>query len=101
MIRHIVEFKLAAEDEAQRAQDADGIRDHLSALVGVIDGLRSVTVERDLGLVAGHWDVVLVSEHDDNAALEAYQAHPAHKDATAWVSGVVTDRAAIDYEVAG
>lgn len=99
MIRHIVEFKLSATDPVQRAQDADGIRSHLTALVGVIPGLQGMTVAPDLGLVDTHWDVVLVSDHDDNAALEAYQAHPAHKDASAWVSGVVTDRAIIDFEV--
>lgn len=100
MIRHIVEFKLASADDAGRAAAADGIRDRLSALVGVIDGLLGVVVERDLGLVAGHWDVVLISEHDDNAALEAYQSHPAHVEAAAWIGTVVTDRAVVDFAVA-
>lgn len=101
MIRHIVEFKLAATDPAQRAKDADGIREHLTALVGAIPGLRGMTVSPDLGLVDTHWDVVLVSDHDDNAALEGYQAHPAHKEASAWVSTVVTDRAIVDFEMPG
>jgi hypothetical protein len=101
MIRHIVEFKLAATDPAQRATDAAGIREHLTALVGQVPGLQRMSVEPDLGLVDSHWDVVLVSDHDDNAALEAYQAHPLHKDASAWVSTVVTERAIVDFEVAG
>jgi len=49
-------------------------------------------------VVGGHWDVVLVSEHDSNDDLEAYQAHPAHREAAAWVSTVVNDRATVDYE---
>ena len=101
MIRHIVEFRLAATEPAQRATDAAVIRESLTALVGVIPGLIGMTVAPDLGLVDGHWDVVLVSDHDDNAALEAYQAHPAHKEAAARVSEVVTDRAIVDFEVAG
>jgi hypothetical protein len=101
MIRHIVAFKLSATDEAQRTTDADGIREHLSALLGVIPGVRDLAVHRDLGLVDTHWDVVLVSDHDDNAALEGYQAHPAHKDASAWISTVVTDRAIVDFELEG
>lgn len=100
MIRHIVEFRLAATDPAQRANDADGIRARLGALVGVVPGLQRLEVHRDLGLIDTHWDVVLVSDHDDNAALEGYQAHPAHREVSAWISTVVTDRAVIDFETA-
>ncbi|HEV7741265.1 MAG TPA: Dabb family protein [Pseudolysinimonas sp.] len=99
MIRHIVEFKLAATDPAQRATDADGIRQHLTSLQGVVTGLRSITVLPDLGRVEGHWDLVLVSEHDSAEALEGYQAHPAHREASAWVAARVSDRAVIDYEL--
>ena len=98
MIRHIVAFKLAAGDPEQRADDARGIHDRLTALLGVVPGLRMITVERDLGLVDGHWDLVLVSEHDTNPELEAYQVHPAHAEAAAWVGTVVSDRAVVDYQ---
>lgn len=99
MIRHIVLFRLAATDDAQRRDDAHGIAERLQALETQIAGIQSIRVDRDLGLVAGHWDVALVSEHDDNAALEAYQVHPAHKEAAAWIGSVVTDRAVVDYSV--
>ncbi len=97
MIRHIVLFRLAADDDAQRRDDAHGIAERLEALETQIAGIQSIRVDRDLGLVDGHWDVALVSEHDDNAALEAYQAHPAHQEAAAWVGTVVSDRATVDY----
>ena len=99
MIRHIVLFRLAATDEVQRRDDAHGIAERLQALETQIAGIVSIRVDRDLGLVDGHWDVALVSEHDDNAALEAYQVHPAHKEAAAWIGTVVTDRAVVDYSV--
>lgn len=99
MIRHIVLFKLAADDEAQRRDDAHGIAERLEALETQIAGIQSIRVDRDLGLVNGHWDVALVSEHDDNAALEAYQVHPAHKDAAAFIASVISDRAVVDYSV--
>ena len=100
MIRHIVMFTLTATDEAQRATDVEEIRRRLDALVGVVEGLRSVTFNRDLGLIeAGHWDAVLVSEHDDNAALEGYQAHPDHQAAGAFIRSVTGERATVDYEV--
>jgi hypothetical protein len=99
MIRHIVLFRLASDDEAQRRDDAHGIAERLEALETQIAGIRSIRVDRDLGLVPGHWDVALVSEHDDNAALEAYQVHPAHKEAAAFIASVISDRAVVDYSV--
>ena len=100
MIRHIVMFTLSATDAAQRESDIAEVRARLDALVGVVPGLRSISFEPDLGLIeAGHWDAALVSEHDDNAALEAYQAHPAHQEAGAFIRTVTGDRATVDYEV--
>jgi heme-degrading monooxygenase HmoA len=99
MIRHIVLFRLAATDEVQRRDDAHGIAERLQALETQIEGIVSIRVDRDLGLVDGHWDVALVSEHDDNAALEAYQVHPAHKEVAAYIGTVITDRAVVDYSV--
>jgi Stress responsive A/B Barrel Domain len=99
MIRHIVLFRLAAIDELQRRDDAHGIAERLQALETQILGIVSIRVDRDLGLVEGHWDVALVSEHDDNAALEAYQVHPAHKEVAAYIGTVISDRAVVDYSV--
>jgi heme-degrading monooxygenase HmoA len=99
MIRHIVLFRLAAIDELQRRDDAHGIAERLQALETQIPGIVSIRVDRDLGLVEGHWDVALVSEHDDNAALEAYQVHPAHKEVAAYIGTVISDRAVVDYSV--
>jgi Stress responsive A/B Barrel Domain len=100
MIRHIVMFTMSATDAGQRDRDIADVRSRLDALVGVVPGLRSMTFEPDLGLVAdGHWGAVLLSEHDDNAALEGYQAHPAHREAGAFIASVTTvDRATVDYE---
>lgn len=99
MIRHLVMFTLASKDETQRATDVAEVRGRLAALVGVIPGLRTISLEPDLGLVAGHFDVVLISDHDDNAALEAYQAHPSHVDASAFIRSVTSDRATVDFEI--
>lgn len=98
MIRHIVAFRLASADPTQRTLDARGIHDHLTALVEAVPTVNSIEVGRDLGFVHDHWDVVLVSVHDSNANLEAYQVHPEHLKAAAWVATVVNDRATVDYE---
>ena len=100
MIRHIVAFQLTSASDAERAADISQMQERLGALVGVIPGLSSMALKPDLGLVEGHWDVVLVSEHDDNEALEGYQAHPAHLEAAAFIRSVTSsDRVTVDYEV--
>ena len=100
MIRHVVMFNLSAAADSERAADIAEMQSRLNALVGVVPGLQSMTLQPDLGLLEDHWDVVLVSEHDDNEALEGYQAHPAHKEAGAFILSVTnSDRATVDYEV--
>jgi len=100
MIRHVVMFNLSAAADSERAADIAEMQSRLNALVGVVPGMRSMTLQPDLGLLEDHWDVILVSEHDDNEALEGYQAHPAHKEAGAFIRSVTnSDRATVDYEV--
>jgi len=78
---------------------ASRITERLQALETEIAGIQSIRVDRDLGLVDGHWDVALVSEHGDNAALEAYQVHPAHVEVATWIGAVISDRAVADYSL--
>ena len=100
MIRHVVAFQLTAASDAERAADISGMQERLAALVGVVPGLQSISLKPDLGLLEDHWDVILVSEHDDVEALEGYQAHPAHLAAGAYVRSVTSsERVTIDYEM--
>ena len=99
MIRHIVLFQLSAASEEERVADISGMQERLAALVGVVPGLQSISLKPDLGLLEDHWDVALVSDHDDNEALEGYQAHPAHQEAGAFIRSVTNDRATVDYEL--
>ena len=100
LIRHIVIFTLTSDDAQQREADIVAVRERLQALVGVVPGLRSVVFEPDLGLIASHQDAVLVSEHDDNAALEGYQAHPGHIEAAGFIASVTgPSRAVVDHEL--
>ena len=100
MIRHVVMFNLSAAADSERAADISEMQSRMTALVGVVPGLQSMSLKADLGLVEDHWDVVLISEHDDNEALEGYQAHPAHQEAGAFIRSVTnSDRATVDFEV--
>ena len=101
MIRHVAVFKLTPADAEQRAANLTGMQERLAALVGVVPGLRSMVVEPDLGNTPGNWEVAIVTEHDDDAAFEVYQAHPAHAEASAWIDEFIADRAVVDFELPG
>lgn len=99
MIRHIVSFRLRADDPDQRKVDVAGIRDRLEPLAHTVPGVLDLRVHGDLGLVDSHWHAVLVADYPDNGALEAYQTHPDHVAAVEWVNTVVADRAVVDFEI--
>lgn len=97
MIRHIVTWRLAAEDAQQRADDARGIKERLEALRGVVPAER-IEVGIDLGEVEGNWDVVLVSDFATAADLAAYQEHPRHREVLPFMRSVTSARSCVDYE---
>ena len=99
MIRHIVAWNLTATDPAQRTTDFDQLKAKIEGLVGVVPGLQSATVSRDIGNAGGNWDVVLVSEHDDAEALAVYQQHPEHVIVAGFTRSVTKDRVCVDVEV--
>ncbi|UCR87990.1 Dabb family protein [Mycetocola spongiae] len=98
-IRHVVTWKLAATDEAERTAHAREMRERLTALVGQIESIRHLEVGINSVYPENNWHVVLVSEFDDVAGLDAYQVHPLHQEIVTFVRSVTAERAAVDYEV--
>jgi hypothetical protein len=96
-LRHVVAWKLGAEDVATRDDQARRIADRLLALVGVVPSIGTMTVGPNV--VEGNWDVALVADFADRAALDAYQVHPVHQEVVAYVRSVVSDRVAVDFEL--
>ncbi len=99
MIRHIVAWNLIPTDPAERTNTFEQMKTQIEGLVGVVPGLRSAKVSRDVGTTAGNWDVVLISEHDDEEALAVYQQHPEHVTVAGYTRSVTKDRVAIDVQV--
>ncbi len=96
-LRHVVAWKLAADDESTRAAQAKEIADRLNALVGVVPTIGQLRAGANV--VEGNWDVALVADFADHDALGAYAVHPAHLEVVAYVRSVVSDRVAVDFEV--
>ena len=53
------------------------------ALKGKIDVIRSLKVGADVLRLDRSFDTALIATFDDEAALEAYDVHPAHQDIVA------------------
>lgn len=99
MIRHVVSWKLAAEDAAVRAEQAAEIAARLLALDGVVPQLLSISAGANVAYPDANWDVSLVADVASIADLEAYQVHPAHEEVVAYVRSVVSSRVAVDFEI--
>ena len=99
MIRHIVLWKLKAQDTAGKAASAATIAGVLEPLALSLHGVRSLRVHANSAYLGANWDLVLVGDYDSLEALDAYQVHPDHVAAVATVRQHTADRAAVDFEV--
>ncbi|MFT4229569.1 MAG: Dabb family protein [Microbacterium sp.] len=97
-LRHVVAWRLATDDESLRREQARRICDDLTALGAVIPAIDDIRVGPDV-VGGGNWDVALVADFADRAALDAYLEHPDHQAVVAYVRSVVSDRVAVDFEV--
>lgn len=98
-IRHVVAWKLAAEDDATRAEHAAEVARRLSGLVGIVPSIRALSAGPNAAYADINADVAIVVDFDDVAGLDAYQTHPAHQEVAAYVRSVVQSRMAVDFEV--
>ncbi|MDJ0336357.1 Dabb family protein [Salinibacterium sp. G-O1] len=99
MIRHIVTWKLKAQDDAGKADAVAAIAGALEPLVDVIPGIQSLVVRPNVAYFGSNWDVLVMGDYDSLDALETYMTHPDHVTAAAVVREHASDRAAIDFEL--
>jgi hypothetical protein len=98
MIRHIVSWKLKAEDAAGKDAAFAAMAEAFGPLPHEIPSLKALHLGRDLGETSGNWDVVLITEHATTADLADYQGHPAHQPVKAVIGSLYSERAAVDFE---
>jgi hypothetical protein len=96
MIRHVVSWTL--REDLDRDGTVARIRELLTGLVGVIPSIRSLQVVENVAYPGKNQDVAVVAAFDDLAGLDEYQVHPDHQAAAAEIRGMVTARAAIDWQ---
>jgi heme-degrading monooxygenase HmoA len=100
MLKHIVMWKLKENAEgADRAANAREMKRRLDACAGIVPGMRAFEVTLAQPNLEATYDVVLYSEFEDRAALEAYARHPAHQALVPFISAIREARQCMDYIV--
>ena len=94
MIRHIVLWRLKPEG---RLRFGD-VRAALEAQLGRIPGLLRVEVGRSFATGRRAVDFALCCDFESRDALEAYHAHPAHRETRGIVDSLVEEHWIVDYE---
>ncbi len=98
MVKHMIIWKFKDEIPNKEARALE-IKTALEGLVGKIDGLVEMHIlTQRYDCSAG--DLMMDSAFENKAALEAYQAHPLHKEiANGIVRPSMQQRLSFDYEV--
>jgi hypothetical protein len=99
MIRHVVNWKLAAEDAAARELAATEIVTALTALPALIPEIIAFEVGRNVAYPDTNWDLVLIADFASLDDLGAYQAHPEHQKVAPIVGARVSARSTVDFVV--
>jgi len=99
MIKHVVMWRVRGTSAEERREQADKIRAALETLRGNIPGMSSLEVGIGPGGDEQYGDVVLISTHDDWAALKGYQVHPAHVEVARVIAAARIERRVLDFEV--
>ena len=88
-------------DEAEGADKAANlatVREDLHALRGLVPGMGAFEVAIGADPLEHSYDLVLYSEFDSVAALQAYATHPRHVAVAQFIGKVRTARVCMDYE---
>ncbi|MCM1269508.1 MAG: Dabb family protein [Ruminococcus flavefaciens] len=99
MIKHIVMFKLKEADGKTEYENALEAQKRFDNVIAEVKELKKGEVVINSKYAPeSNYTIALICEFDDIAALNAYQAHPAHVEFGKFIGTVKTERACIDYE---
>ncbi|MDF9824798.1 heme-degrading monooxygenase HmoA [Breznakia sp. PF5-3] len=97
MIRHVVMWKLKEDlTPFEREQLMLEFKLNMSNLGPIVEGIVKIEVIVDI-LDSSNMDMLLISEFESKDALNQYQNHPKHKDATKCLKGMAKIRSCVDY----
>ena len=100
VMRHIVMWNVAGDRPQEKAEAIAAIRREFEALKDLIPGMLHLEIGIDTSRISYACDVVLVTDFESPAALEAYAVHPAHLAARDRLEGLRIARHQVDYPIA-
>ena len=101
MIRHIVMWNVRGASRDEKLANIERLKASFHSLRGRIPGLLRLEIGVDSSGVDYACDVVLVSDFESQAALDAYATHPEHLRVKAEIGDMRTARHQVDYQVTG
>ena len=99
MIRHIVMWDVRGDTPGSKAANVERLRASFHSLRGRVPGLLRLEVGADTSGVDYACDVVLVSDFESQAALDAYASHPEHLRVRKELGELRIARHQVDYAV--
>jgi hypothetical protein len=99
LIKHIVMWNLRGDTEAAKAQAVSVLKRSFESLRGRIPGLLHLEIGVDSSRIDYACDVVLYSEFESQAALDAYALHPEHLRVKQELADLRIARHQVDYLV--
>ena len=100
MIRHIVMWNVRGASRDEKLANIERLKTSFQSLRGRVPGLLQLEIGVDSSGVDYACDVVLVSEFESQAALDAYATHPEHLRVKAEIGDMRTARHQVDYPTA-
>ncbi|MEJ8857964.1 Dabb family protein [Variovorax robiniae] len=100
MIKHIVMWDVGGESATEREANIRALQAQFESLRDQIPGMRVLEIGVDISGVDYACHVVLYSEFESRAHLEAYANHPAHLKVRAALGAMRIARHQVDYEPA-
>ena len=93
MIKHVVMWRYVNKNDIRIA------REQLESMKGRVSGMLSIETGVNILDSPASYDLVLITEHRDRAALDAYQEDPLHCEVKVVLGGLKAERTVVDYEV--
>jgi hypothetical protein len=97
MIRHVVSWTLLEQDAAKKAEASSFITAQLMSLPALIPEIAALNVSANAVDIDGNWDLVLIGDYADEAALRTYIEHPEHQKVVAVIKPYFEKRSAVDF----
>lgn len=98
MIKHIVMWNVRGSSRDERLAHIALVKASFESIRGRIPGLVHLEIGVDSSRIDYACEVVLYSEFESQAALDAYAHHPEHLRVKAALSDLRTDRHQVDYQ---